>query len=165
MPNIKNTFVKGKMNKDLDARLMPNGEYRDSVNIQVTNSEGSDVGSVQSVSSNTILHQSLLGRLSGVTNANKTQVIGFYVDNTSNRFFWFLSNYEPSPNNLDERADEASGNFYCAIFEQPETGGPATCLIKGEFLNFSKKHHINNVNIIGDLLFWTDNRNQPRKSI
>ena len=163
MPNIKNTFVKGKMNKDLDARLMPNGEYRDSVNIQVTNSEGSDVGSVQSVSSNTILHQSLLGRLSGVTNANKTQVIGFYVDNTSNRFFWFLSNYEPSPNNLDERADEASGNFYCAIFEQPETGGPATCLIKGEFLNFSKKHHINNVNIIGDLLFWTDNRNQPRK--
>lgn len=163
MPNIKNTFVKGKMNKDLDARLMPNGEYRDSVNIQVTNSEGSDVGSAQSVSSNTIVHQSLLGRLSGVTNANKTQVIGFYVDNTSNRFFWFLSNYEPSSNNLDQRADEATGDFYCAIFEQPETGGPATCLIKGEFLNFSKKHHINNVNIIGDLLFWTDNRNQPRK--
>ena len=26
---IKNTFLKSKMNKDLDDRILPNGEYRD----------------------------------------------------------------------------------------------------------------------------------------
>ena len=31
------------------------------------------------------------------------------------------------------------------------------------FLNFSKTHPIEGINIIENLLFWTDNRNQPRK--
>ena len=39
MPEIKNTFLKGKMNKDLDERLIPNGEYRDALNIKVSTSE------------------------------------------------------------------------------------------------------------------------------
>ena len=34
MPEIKNTFTQGKMNKDLDERLIPNGEYRDALNMQ-----------------------------------------------------------------------------------------------------------------------------------
>jgi hypothetical protein len=29
MAQVKNTFVKSKMNRDLDARLIPNGEYRE----------------------------------------------------------------------------------------------------------------------------------------
>jgi len=33
MPEIKNTFLKGKMNKDADERLLPSGEYRDALNI------------------------------------------------------------------------------------------------------------------------------------
>ena len=28
---IKNTFLKSKMNKDLDDRILPNGEYRDAL--------------------------------------------------------------------------------------------------------------------------------------
>ena len=36
-------------------------------------------------------------------------------------------------------------------------------LVTGNFLNFSKNHLITGVNIIDDLLFWTDNYNQPRK--
>ena len=46
MPEIKHQFTGGKMNKDLDERLVPNGEYRDAMNIQVSTSEGSDVGTV-----------------------------------------------------------------------------------------------------------------------
>ena len=49
MPEIKKNFVKGKMNKDLDERLVPDGEYRDALNIQVATSEGSDVGTVQNL--------------------------------------------------------------------------------------------------------------------
>ena len=43
MPEIKHNFIKGRMNKDLDERLVPNGEYRDALNVEVVNSEGSDV--------------------------------------------------------------------------------------------------------------------------
>ena len=49
MPEIKHNFTKGKMNKDLDERLVPNGEYRDAMNIQVSTSEGSHVGTVQNI--------------------------------------------------------------------------------------------------------------------
>ena len=49
MPEIKNTFLKSKMNKDLDARLLPNGEYRDGQNISISKSEGSDVGALENL--------------------------------------------------------------------------------------------------------------------
>ena len=47
MPEIKHTFTGGKMDKDLDERLVKNGEYRDAMNIQVATSEGSDVATAQ----------------------------------------------------------------------------------------------------------------------
>ena len=49
MAQALNTFIKSKLNKDLDARLMPQGEYRDALNIQVSKSEGSSVGSLENV--------------------------------------------------------------------------------------------------------------------
>ena len=52
MPEIKNTFTQGKMNKDLDERIIPNGQYRDAMNIQVSTSEGADVGTVQNILGN-----------------------------------------------------------------------------------------------------------------
>ena len=52
MPEIKHNFAGGKMNKDVDERLVPNGEYRDAMNIQVSTSEGSDVGTIQNILGN-----------------------------------------------------------------------------------------------------------------
>ena len=52
MPEIKNTFTQGKMNKDLDERLVPKGQYIDAMNIEVTTSEDSDVGTVQNIYGN-----------------------------------------------------------------------------------------------------------------
>jgi hypothetical protein len=40
------------MNKDLDERLIPNGEYRDALNINVSTSTGSDVGSIENAKGN-----------------------------------------------------------------------------------------------------------------
>jgi len=54
MPDIKHHFRAGRMNKDLDERLVPNGEYRDAQNIEIITSEGSNVGSVQNVLGNTL---------------------------------------------------------------------------------------------------------------
>ena len=52
MPEIKSTFTQGKMNKDLDERIVPNGQYRDAMNIQVSTSDGSDIGAVQNILGN-----------------------------------------------------------------------------------------------------------------
>ena len=52
MPDIKHNFTGGKMNKDLDERLVPKGEYRDAMNIKVQTSEGSDVGTIQNILGN-----------------------------------------------------------------------------------------------------------------
>ena len=52
MPEIKNTFLKSKMNKDLDARIIPSGEYRDGKNISISASEGADVGALENIRGN-----------------------------------------------------------------------------------------------------------------
>ena len=41
MPELKRSFQSGRMNKDLDERLVPNGEYVDAMNIEVSTSEDS----------------------------------------------------------------------------------------------------------------------------
>jgi hypothetical protein len=47
MPEIKRLFNASKMNRDLDDRLVPPGEYREALNINVSKSEGSDMGAVE----------------------------------------------------------------------------------------------------------------------
>ena len=53
MPKLSQNFLKGKMNKDLDERLIPNGEYRDALNIDVDYAESSDVGALKNILGNT----------------------------------------------------------------------------------------------------------------
>ena len=52
MPEIKNNFLQGKMNQDLDERLLPNGQYRDALNVEVSTSESSNVGVVKNIIGN-----------------------------------------------------------------------------------------------------------------
>ena len=55
MAEAKNTFLKSKMNKDLDDRILPNGEYRDALNISVGRSEDNDVGSLENIKGNSLV--------------------------------------------------------------------------------------------------------------
>ena len=83
MPEIKKQFTGGKMNKDLDERLIPNGEYRDAMNIQVSTSEGSDVGTVQNILGNSlVLGQELLVGHS---------CVGSISDEKDNALYWFVA--------------------------------------------------------------------------
>ena len=92
MPEIKHTFSAGKMNKDLDERLVPNGEYRDALNIRVSTSEGSDVGAVQNILGNTKL--SLLIDFDGGKNnpydTTKGRCVGAVADEKENCLYWFI---------------------------------------------------------------------------
>ncbi len=55
MAEIKNNFIKSKMNKDLDARLVPVGEYRNAVNAQISRSEGEGVGTLENILGNEVV--------------------------------------------------------------------------------------------------------------
>ena len=53
MPELKRNFAAAKMNKDLDERLTPSGQYKDALNIQVSTSDESNVGAAQTLLGNT----------------------------------------------------------------------------------------------------------------
>jgi hypothetical protein len=141
MPESKNNFTKSKMNKDLDDRLLPNGEYRDALNINIAKSEGSKMGAIENIKSNAIPY---------LTNLNlsvATESIGMFIDDSKDRVFWFLTD------NVD----------YNSIVMFDQKTNSVTTLVKGIFLKFRKSNLITAVNVLGDLLFWNDDVNQPRR--
>ena len=81
MAEIKNSFLKSKMNKDLDDRLIPNGEYRDANNISVGKSEDSDIGALETILGNSLALGSLTNYPAGQT------VIGFLQIKITIEFF------------------------------------------------------------------------------
>jgi len=81
MPEFKRNFTKGRMNKDLDERMVPNGEYRDALNVEVATSEGSDVGTVQTLKGNTSI-TSLFG--------GTASCVGTIADEKNNKIYWFV---------------------------------------------------------------------------
>ena len=149
---IKNTFLKSKMNKDLDDRILPNGEYRDARNISVGRSEDDDVGAIENVIGNNLIAKTDVG--------NGLTVIGVKSNNSTNQIFVFLTDYtDPNPSAPTD-APSTSKHY---IYAYDNTSGNYTLLVQGEFLNFSTTNRIIGINLIENLLFWTDNRNQPRK--
>ena len=54
MPELKRGFSQDKMNKDLDERLIQDGQYRDALNIQIATSDDSNVGAAQNLKGNVI---------------------------------------------------------------------------------------------------------------
>jgi len=154
MAEVKNAFVKSKMNKDLDDRLLPQGEYRDAVNVQVSRSESSDVGALENVLGNTQLED-----FSVLTGINDISCIGFFADDANSIVYLFFTDYDEQFI-TNPGYDPASNNF---IFSYNTLSNTSTLLVEGSFLNFSKTNPIYGVNLLEELLFWTDNRNQPRK--
>ena len=53
MAELKRSFAQGQMNKDLDERLVPDGQYTDALNVQVGTSDTSEVGTLQTLLGNT----------------------------------------------------------------------------------------------------------------
>jgi hypothetical protein len=192
MPEIKNTFLRSKMNKTLDSRLIPNGEYRDARNVSISRSEGSDVGALENVLGNTqltnlkvdiaALERQKVTEKYGTTirpgeiELPNLEIIGYYADTTTDKIFLFLTDYSDSSSSrvsnfapadyIDETTPPGVFTYKgagCYIVEYNVLTNEKRVLVAGNFLNFSKTHQVINVSLLEDLLFWTDNRNQPRK--
>ena len=156
MAEVKNSFLSAKMNKDLDDRLIPNGEYRDALNIQVGKSESSDIGTVQPIWGNAIP-----GGYPIEEDAT-LRCIGSFMDERNNRIYQFLTNYsDPSPVIMNPMPDGYTNKI--TVFDL--TTLEYNVLVSGTFLNLAvnPEFSITGLNLLENLLFWTDNRNQPRK--
>ena len=101
----KRTARGAGMNQDLNRRLIPEGSYRDAVNVNVSRSEGDDVGAIENLPGNI----EIAGQ-AGIAG----QVIGQARDGS--KIYWFVEN----------------GNNGDAIYEYDgDTGTVATVLIDG----------------------------------
>lgn len=153
MAKAQNTFLKSKMNRDLDARILPNGEYRDAVNVQISKSEGAQVGNLENVLGNT----SVLN-IQTVTNTTDLVCIGTFADEINSTVYLFLTDYTDT---TPDQPNYSPTNGSC-IISHNVLSGSSVVLVKGSFLNFSTTNLITGINILETLLFFTDNRNQPR---
>jgi len=161
MAEIKNTFLKSKMNKDLDDRLIPNGEYRDAQNISVGKSEDADVGALENVIGNANITSIL-------PYDSSCEIIGYFSDARNNRIITFVTNYTDldasSPTYVsDANKLTPSPLNECHICVYDQNNPNYQKVVSGEFLNFSTTNKVLGVSLIEDLLFFTDDRNQPRK--
>jgi len=143
MPEIKNSFLQGKLNKDLESRIVPNGQYTDALNVQISKSESDGVGLLHNVKGNKVVADLSLD--------SSHEIIGSIFDDKNNRIFWFVTN--------------GSSNNYIYVWSPDSSSSLNTPLriVSGSFLNFSKSNIITGINIIEDFLFWTDNLNPPRR--
>jgi hypothetical protein len=159
MAEIKNNFLSSKMNQDIDDRLMPNNEYRYALNLEVNRSEASDVGTLQNILGNVLV---LDGDFRAKTGVNDLECIGVLADESNNNIYIFLTN-----NTGTNYSPTAKNYIYVYNTKQNAStllvGGDLNNPNRGAFLNFSTQSPIYGVNIIENLLFWTDNRNQPRR--
>jgi len=157
MAEVKNAFIKSKMNKDLDSRLIPNGEYRDAKNIQVSRSQGDDVGALENILGNAV---TVNGDFATDASAPNIECIGYVVDESTSFVYLFFTDYtDPYAGDVSNYSTTAK-NF---IYAYNTLSNQRVKLLEGAFLNFSTNRPIIGVNLLENLLFWTDNRNQPRK--
>ena len=242
MPQINKGFSQGKMNKDFDERILPKGEYRDALNVQILASDGSDVGTAQTMLGNVLMSAGLVPEGStcvGSIAHNKEDKLYYFVagprfenDNSYVEGVWkdyiieydiktdffkyvfvdvyrahiksssasigstisfntsltihpegtlrkemIVNGYAQGSNNhivisdnsaLVEITSTTSNTFsiYSDGIDYNTTSVPANTLLQctsRRLLNFDNKRYITGINIVDNMLFWTDNFTEPKK--
>ena len=138
-------FIAGKMNKDYDERVIPSGQYIDAVNIRMGSTENNSIGAVENTKGNIKL-TSL--SYDGAALSDNAKCIGVYEDGSRETIYWFVCD----PGNVDLILS-FNTNHNVLVYH----------VISTSVLNFDQTYLINGINLIDDLLFWTDNYNPPRR--
>ena len=107
MAEITKNFLKGRMNKDLDDRIVPQGEYRDALNVQSSTSEEGSVGAIQNLLGNeNVFGYDKDGNLSDYVGAGQT--VGSIVDNANNCIYSMVANAGVSVRGINGFTTETS---------------------------------------------------------
>jgi len=162
MANLVRNFIKGRMNKSVDERLVPNGEYIDAQNIRMGSTEDSEIGAVENTKGNTQL-TTLVYPPTGDPLSAQAVCIGAYADGANETMYWFVHDPSFALVGLTGKLDLiVSYNTvtqvitYHVVSIDDGTGFNTT-------LNFDQFNLITGVDLVEDLLFFTDDRNPPRR--
>ena len=158
MANLQRNFIGGKMNKSLDERVIPNGQYIDALNIRLDSTEQSEVGIVENSKGNERLTQLRYG---GSPLSDFAKCIGAYEEGADETIYWFVHDaFNPvsSTGIVDMVVSyNAKTNVLTYHVVSINSGDSTTTT-----LNFNDLYLITGVNFIDGYLYWTDNYNPPR---
>tara|TARA_R110000787_G_scaffold178004_3_gene289928 strand:- start:15223 stop:19875 length:4653 start_codon:yes stop_codon:yes gene_type:complete len=160
MANTVRNFIAGRMNKTLDERLIPNGEYIDALNIRLGSTEASEIGAVENSKGNTRLTTLAYN---GTDISADATCIGAYADGEQETMYWFIHDDNFAPSTATGKIDlivsynTTTETITYHVISLDDGGGVNTTL------NFSSTYLITGVDLIDDLLFFTDDLNQPRR--
>jgi len=143
--DINNNFLKGRMNKSYDERVIPEGEYIDALNIRIGSTENNSVGAIENSLGNTKLTSITYN---GGALSNAARCIGVFEDGSNETLYWFICD----PGNVD-----------LILSYNANSGVIKYHVISTSVLNFDLKYLINSINKVDNLLFFTDGLNPPRK--
>ena len=149
MAELNHTLHLGRMNKDLDERLIPNGEYRDAMNVEVATSEGSNLGTLQTLRGNINLSNFITGDL---------YCVGSVVDEQNDRIYWMISGVGKD---IIAEYDYKTKAITPVVVDIFPMGTPIGS--DNRALEFDKAYLITGINIIDNMLFWTDNNTEPKR--
>jgi len=159
MANIQRNFIAGRMNKSLDERLVPNGEYINAVNVRLGSTEDSEIGAVENSKGNLPLTE--IQYVDGTKLSSQARCIGAFEDGANLALYWFV--HDPA------FTQGATGKLDLIISFDVETGQLIYHVISiddgngiNTTLNFNPNFLITGVDKIDNLLFFTDNTNPPR---
>ena len=146
MPIVTTNFIAGRMNQSVDERLVPPGEYVSATNVRLGATETTEIGALENSKGNTKL--TTLQYNNGTLLAADALCIGAFDDGANETMYWFV-------------ASDAVDMI--VSYEVKTTLVNYHVVDTGNVLNFDSKYLITGVNKIGDLLFFTDDKNPPRK--
>jgi hypothetical protein len=153
MPVSKKTFV-GGINQDDASFIVGENEYLGALNIRFATTENGEVGKITNIEGTVEKNQTQNSTGNTVAwslpgGVNRT--IGAIEDTKNRRLIWFNWN---------------SANFHGIYCYDADTDLIYTVLKQGNtttLLNFQEDKFVHSVSMIGDLLYWTDDYNEPKK--
>ena len=160
MANITRNFIKGRMNKSVDERLIPDGEYVDAINVRMGSTEGSEIGVIENTKGNLLLAELRYNDIELVG----ARCIGAFEDGANETIYWFItSSTEPLTTSPTGKVDMIASYDTKTSIITYHVISVRDGVTNNTTLNFNDKYLITGVNIIEDLLFFTDNINPPRQ--
>ncbi len=160
MANITRNFIKGRMNKSVDERLIPDGEYIDAINVRMGSTEGSEIGVIENTKGNLSLTTL---QYKGVPLSTSAKCIGAFEDGANETIYWFIHDED-----YPVSADAPLGKIDLIVSYNVLTDQIVYHVISVNIddvsttLNFDSSYLITGIDLVEDLLFFTDNLNPPR---
>lgn len=168
MADIRANFIAGRMNKSVDERLIPVGEYVDANNVRLGSTESTEIGAVENSKGNSQLtflayKGNPLSSPTNPTDPQTTFAIGSYEDGMEETVYWFVhdSNFVGSPTGKLDMIVSFNTNTNTVTYHIVSVWDGVAGSNKTT-LNFNPKYLVSGVNKIEDLLYFTDDFNPPR---